>query len=827
MASLKQVARVFQAFLEKLDRWTRPKDHTPQDGLIYWQERMIFSILLTGVILGLAAYIPSVQLLIKEGKWLVVALDTAIYAFWLYIFWGRQLPLKFRAYSIIGAIYILGMVIIMLIGPAASGPSWLFAFPIIAGVILGVRAAFTALGVNALSLIFIGVMIKLDAAPWLQPAALSLAPWVVTSLNFIMLNALAAVPLSMALKGLESSLTHEKAMRQSVQQQMDERMQAEERLQSLSTMVEQSIDAIIHTDTDFKITYMNRAAEELFGYPLAELQGQTPGVLNAEPDAETIQQDIYAALSAGKTYFVELLNKRRNGETFICEMKASPLKSSQGEITGYMASQRDITQQRKTEQALKQSEAKYRHLFENAPVGIFRTTASGNVLDVNPEMARIVGFDNKEEAAAYYTNMAVQLYVDPARRAEFVRQMRQSGYVDNFEYQAYCRDGKKIWIAMNARISEYSSANKFIIEGFALDITRRKQYEQELLEYQMAVENSGELMAVVDNNDIYRMVNTAYANMLGLPKEQIIGQPLEAILGSEMTHNTIKPYLEQCLAGETVNYESRRYYPNIGGLYMAISYYPLRDSNQIKGVVAILRDITEYKEAEAELIESREKLRRLSGHLEEVREKERIEIARILHDELGQALTGLRIDILQLEKKLKFANSELAESISPMLDLLDYINDKAKEIVSDLRPGMLDDLGLIPALEWHIDNFMQRTGIQSNFSTNTPEQDLADETATGIYRICQEALSNVYRHAAANLVEVELTAGSDQLALEIRDDGIGIDPRAIDSPDSFGLMGMRERARALGGILAVDRDQSAGTSVKLQVPVESQSRPRI
>jgi len=938
---------IFQAILEALDRWTRPQDYRPEDGLIFWQERMVWGILLTGLIFGLLAYIPSVRLCIKEGRWLVVFFDTTIYAMVVILFFFRQIPFIVRAYAIITVSYILGMVLMLVIGPSASGPVWLFAFPIIAGIILGVRAAFIALGLNIFSLVVIGAVMQLGTAPWIQPAPHTMARWIVISLNFVLLNAIAAISLAMIQRGLQALLNHEKNMRQSIQKQMGERLRAEEyrrkseeklsalvenapigifwttargkgldgnpemarmvgcaspeearqyftdlarqlyvdsarrdymlrrikekgyvenveyeayradgttfcmlvnarinrwlseddfeiegfaaditqrkhaeeKLQSLSSMVEQSVDAIIHADTDFKITYMNQAAEELFGYSLAELRGRSPGVLNAEPDAESIQQAIYDTLTTGKVYCAELLNKRKNGETFICEMKVSPLKNSEGGIIGYMGSQRDITQQRQAEQSLKQNEAKYRHLFENAPVGIFRTTASGNVLDVNPEMARIVGFDTPEETVAYYSNMALQLYVDSARRAEFVRQIQEFGYAENFEYQAYCRDGKKIWIAMSARISEYLSADEFIIEGFALEITRRKQYEQELLAYQMAVENSGELMAVVDNNYIYRMINASYANMLGLPKDQIIGQHLEAILGSEMTSNIIRPYIEQCLAGEAVNYEAHRHYPTYGELYMAISYYPLRDSNQIKGVVAILKDITAYKEAETELIESREKLRRLSRHLEEVREKERIEIARILHDELGQALTGLRIDTLQIEKKLKAANPELIESTDAMLDLIDYLNNKTKEIVSDLRPGMLDDLGLIPALEWYVDNFRQRTGIQSIFTTNTPEQELVDETATGIYRICQEALTNVYRHAAAKLVEVELSVGNDQVALEIRDDGIGMDPRAIDSPDSFGLMGMRERARALGGTLTVDWARPSGTTVRVQVPI--------
>src|SRR6056297_1023239 len=130
MASLKQVRRIFQALLETLDRWTRPKDHAPEDGLIYWQERIVWSILLTGLIFGIFAYVPSVRLCIKEGRWLVALFDTAIYAMAVVLFFVRQIPPAVRAYAITAGIYLLGMVLLITIGPSASGPVWLFAFPI-------------------------------------------------------------------------------------------------------------------------------------------------------------------------------------------------------------------------------------------------------------------------------------------------------------------------------------------------------------------------------------------------------------------------------------------------------------------------------------------------------------------------------------------------------------------------------------------------------------------------------------------------------------------------------------------------------------------------
>ncbi len=697
MASLKQVRRIFQAFLESLDKWTRPVDNAPQDGLVYWRERIVWSILLTGVIFGGLAYVPSVRLCIKEGRWLVVFFDTAIYAMVVILFFVRQIPFIVRAYAIIIASYILGMVLTAVIGPSASGPVWLFAFPIIAGIILGIRAAFAALCLNILSLVVIGAFMQLGTAQWIQPAPHTMERWLVISLNFILLNAVAALSLAIVQRGLASSLRLEKTMRESIQKQMDGRMQAEK---------------------------ARRASEE-----------------------------------------------RLSG------------------------------------------------LVENAPIGIFWTTAKGKGLNCNPEMARMLGFASPVEARQFFTDLAGQLYVDPENRDDMLRRIKEKGYAENIEYEAYRIDGSTFWMLVNARINRRISEDDFEIEGFAADITRRKQYEEKLLAYQMAIESSEDFIAIVDKNYVYQVVNSAYTALQGRPKHEIVGRPVAAVMGEDFFQTAIKSYLDRCLAGENQYIEAKRLHPKLGVINMAISYYPLRSEEQIIGVVALLRDITEYKAAESELIESREQLRGLSAHLEEVREKERSEIARMLHDELGQALTGLRIDTLQLGQKLRSVNPELAESTDSMVTLIDYLNNKTRQLVSNLRPGMLDDLGLVPALEWYVDHFMQRTGIHSVFSANTQEKDLPDETATGIYRICQEALTNVYRHAAASRVEVELTVGDGQIALEIRDNGIAIDLKRINTQNSFGILGMRERARALGGTLTVDRAKPSGTTVRVQVPI--------
>jgi signal transduction histidine kinase len=218
-----------------------------------------------------------------------------------------------------------------------------------------------------------------------------------------------------------------------------------------------------------------------------------------------------------------------------------------------------------------------------------------------------------------------------------------------------------------------------------------------------------------------------------------------------------------------------------------------------------------------------EQLDALSARIERIREEERTGIAREIHDELGQGLTGLKMDVAWVERRLAaqepVSKDELFARMTAMSELIDETINQVRRISAELRPGVLDHLGLLAAIEWQAQEFEKRTGTRCKVSSNLGEQKLGRELSTGVFRIFQEALTNVARHAEAKHVSVKLDREGRKLELDVHDDGKGISDEAARSPSSLGLLGLRERARRLGGEVSVKSRKPSGTRVRLTVPV--------
>lgn len=254
--------------------------------------------------------------------------------------------------------------------------------------------------------------------------------------------------------------------------------------------------------------------------------------------------------------------------------------------------------------------------------------------------------------------------------------------------------------------------------------------------------------------------------------------------------------------------------------------------------VAVLRDVTErvhmqnelrasldrQKHTEAELRESRDSLRELSAALQSIREEEKIRIARELHDELGQALTVLKMEASAIAGELSPEQADLARRAQGMKQLIDQTVASVRRISADLRPVMLDNLGLAPTLEWLTREMAGRAGIPIELILPNEDLGVSGDAATAIFRIVQEALTNVVRHAEARKVRVEIVRTGGDVRVRVSDDGRGMrefnqrNPRSPRNPRSFGLLGMRERATVLGGTFAITGADGKGTTVEVTIP---------
>jgi signal transduction histidine kinase len=236
-----------------------------------------------------------------------------------------------------------------------------------------------------------------------------------------------------------------------------------------------------------------------------------------------------------------------------------------------------------------------------------------------------------------------------------------------------------------------------------------------------------------------------------------------------------------------------------------------------------IMDISEQKQIEERLRETEGELRALTARLQSISESERQRIAREIHDELGQLLTGIKFDLSWIENRIEKLDN--APAVNPILDRVVEANELADEsikavqrIASDLRPGVLDSLGLISALKYEAGRFRDRTGIGFELRVNDESAPVPINVSVAAFRIFQEALTNVARHANATRIEIDLNVNEDHLDLEICDNGRGIDSKRLNNRTSIGLLGMKERAMAHGGEVSIEPRRQGGTRVKLALP---------
>jgi signal transduction histidine kinase len=233
----------------------------------------------------------------------------------------------------------------------------------------------------------------------------------------------------------------------------------------------------------------------------------------------------------------------------------------------------------------------------------------------------------------------------------------------------------------------------------------------------------------------------------------------------------------------------------------------------LKSKVAVFVELFRKNER---LRESEDKLRRLAAHLISIREEERAHIAREIHDELGQVLTGLKMEVTWLARRLK--EKPLVEKTDSMCALIDSSVQTVRKIATGLRPEMLDDMGLVAAVAWQVKEFQKRTGIRCRASL-PPEIKLDIDVSTTMFRIFQEILTNVARHSRATRVDIELEVGASEVALEVVDNGIGIQENELNARKSLGLLGMQERALLFGGDVSITGSAGHGTRVSVTIPL--------
>ena len=336
------------------------------------------------------------------------------------------------------------------------------------------------------------------------------------------------------------------------------------------------------------------------------------------------------------------------------------------------------------------------------------------------------------------------------------------------------------------------------------------------------IQSAMDAIITVDENQNIVLFNAAAERIFRCPAAEAIGGPLERFI-PERFRAAHHPHIERFgKTGATTRMMGARL--DLWGLRSKGEEFPIDASiSQItidgkKLYTVILRDITERRRAEEALERSYEELRQLSETMNEVREAERTRIARELHDELAQWLTALKMDVSWVASRLPGEQRQLLDRTEKMKQLVDATVTSVRRIAADLRPVMLDDLGLVPALENLLHDLSQRTGIVVSLEADSDRLDFGEPLATSVYRMVQEALTNVARHAGATEVRVTMGYEGENLAVRVRDNGRGFDGEAAARKKSYGVLGIRERAHTLGGGAHIARLEAGGTLVEIMIP---------
>lgn len=477
------------------------------------------------------------------------------------------------------------------------------------------------------------------------------------------------------------------------------------------------------------------------------------------------------------------------------------------------------------EAALVESEEKYRSLVEIAGEAIY-VAQDGVLKFANQQTVAISGRTREELASRPFIDF---VYPDDREMVleRYIKRLQGFEVPSRYSFRIVHSSGETRWVELNTVVIGW--AGKPATLNFLSDITERKRSDEAMInlnerlkaasdEWRITFDSASELIIRLDMERNIVKANLATAKYLGKSFSELIGKKCH-----ELFHLADAP-LPSCPFGTMMTsgkHEEDEFFLPWKNTWIRVSVDPIFDSRgALTGCIHIVRDITESKRTRQRMITLNEQLRSLTAHLQSVREEERTMIARDIHDEFGQVLTALKMDIAWLQRRFRKDQTILFEKTGMMSGIIDGAVISMKRLCVELRPAILDDLGLAAALKWLVQEFRERSNIACDLVMEPPDPVLDKDISTAVFRICQEALTNISRHSGADTAKMTLKKDDARLVLTIEDNGKGISEEEFIGPVSFGLMGMRERALSLGGEMTIGCGiRGKGAAINLTLPV--------
>jgi PAS domain S-box-containing protein len=604
-------------------------------------------------------------------------------------------------------------------------------------------------------------------------------------------------------------------------------IEAENLINDLSLIATKTDNLVIITDEKGVIEYVNNAFEKLTGYTLPEVKGKKPGSFMQGPETDPENRAAFSkALREQKPFTQEILNYTKSGEKYWVSISINPVFNNKGELEKFIAIQQNITE-RKQGEAQREFERRDKEALINSTNDLIWsikndfTLIAGNKAFLN-SLKLTTNYEFKKGDIILGTNVF-------SKSTDFWKhQYQRTLRGENFKLELEMRKDPKSEPVFYETNFNPIYVNDEIMGAacFARNITESKQNKEALIIYNKKLQTAQEIAKLG-----YWEYNLKTRKLFWSDEVYVIW---------EKDKEKFELTLENIIT--TIHPEDRTGFDKLmkkawhGEKSIEVKYRILIDNGSIKWIhesgnfikigkaqpiqyEGTLQDITSQKECESQSLDANQRLRSLTAHLQTIQEEERISIAREIHDELGQQLTGIKLDASWLKNKTKVYFEEEKERMDRLINNINIAINNVRKIATNLRPGVLDDLGLEAAIEWHVATFEEQTGIPCIFKTSNVSDNYDKTVDTAVYRIFQEAITNVTRHANASKVIIELNEKKGILVLEVTDDGKGIWETEKNKTHSLGITGMKERAYMINGTFSIKKRKMGGTILRLSVPL--------
>lgn len=600
---------------------------------------------------------------------------------------------------------------------------------------------------------------------------------------------------------------------------------------SIAAIAFQSQEAIVVTNPASVILRVNKAFTESTGYTEEEALGKKINILKSGLHNAAFYKAMWEHIQKTTAWQGEIWNKHKNGDISLKWLTITAVIGKEGKVTHYVGTHTDISERKRTEDALKASIAKFRSIVENSPISHLLCDQHYNITLLNNAFVQSLGYTQNEIPTL--PDLWSKIYpISHDHQTELIslqigltHNKDERTAVEPLEISVLCKDSTIRTYRVSITVLDFDESFLGNYLFIFFDITERKQVQESLriLGERFHLSQSYGGIGIWEND----LLNNHYycseviMTLLELSDGQYNRENLQKIIHPEDLSREHKAYTDHLEQGKPYDIDYR-IITSFGAESWVHSVSQVEYNADGKPVLVrgIMQDITDRKQIEITLLD-------FSNHIEMAREDERTLISREIHDELGGVLTALKINLSLLLNQIPSEMQSCHKRIAQMNDYLGTAIVSFRKILTDLRPDLLDHLGLLAAIEWKISEFTKQTGIQ--FVLTIPENDIVMEEKRNIavFRIMQEALNNIHQHAKATQVIFDIEMNEKGLKMEITDNGCGmITTEKIHQAGKYGILGMQERARHFGGKVIITSYSNKGTTLSLEMPIEVMPKRR-